>query len=276
MIDLDNYFARVGYRGPVAPTLDVLHGIVSAHVQSIPFENLDVLLGQRIDLSPEALQRKLIAQRRGGYCFEQNGTLLLVLEAIGFQVTPLSARVRYQRPRDYTPPRTHLFLRVEIDGIPWLADVGVGSVSLACAIRFELDTVQDTPHEPRRIVRDDGRFFHQIRFGEEWLDVYEFTGEVMPPIDRELANWFTSTHPESHFRNRMIVARALPGGGRLTLLNRELTTRARDGSAAVRSIGSREELLAVLDQKFGLTFPAGTGFPCAALDWPADSHEAAP
>ena len=115
MIDLEAYFARVGYDGPVAPTLAVLNDLMSAHVQAIPFENLDVLLQRGIDLTPEALQRKLVDERRGGYCFEQNGLLLLVLGAIGFAVTPLSARVRYQRPRDYTPARTHLFLRVEIE-----------------------------------------------------------------------------------------------------------------------------------------------------------------
>ena len=104
MIDLDRYFRRTGYDGPVAPTLDTLNGIMYAHVQAIPFENLDVLLGRGIDLSPDALQQKLVVDRRGGYCFEQNGLLLHVLQELGFAVTPLSARVRYQRPRDYTPP----------------------------------------------------------------------------------------------------------------------------------------------------------------------------
>ena len=106
MINLDAYFERIGYRGARTPTLPVLNAIVRAHVEAIPFENLDVLLRVPIDLSPEAIERKLVQGRRGGYCFEQNGLLLLVLEAMGFEVTPLSARVRYQRPRDFTPPRT--------------------------------------------------------------------------------------------------------------------------------------------------------------------------
>jgi len=267
MIDLAAYFARVGYDGPVAPTLNVLNDLMHAHVQTIPFENLDVLLGRGIDLAPEALQRKLVEQRRGGYCFEQNGLLLLVLDAIGFAVTPLSARVRYQRPRDYTPARTHLFLRVEIDGVPWIADVGVGALSLTSAIRFDGDGEQATRHEPRRIIRENGRFFHQVRFGDEWHDVLEFTGEEMPPIDRELANWFTSAHPQSHFKNRLIAARALPDGGRLTLLNRELTIRSRSGEARTRQLATPAELVSVLDEAFSLRFPAETVFPCEALDW---------
>ena len=188
MIDLDAYFARTGYSGPVVPTLAVLNDVMQAHVQAVPFENLDVLLGRGIDLAPEALQRKLIEDRRGGYCFEQNGLFLLVLSAIGFSVTPLSARVRYQRPRDYTPARTHLFLRVEIEGTPWVADVGVGGLSLTSAIRFDVEGEQATRHEPRRIVQEQGRYFHQVRFGDDWHDVLEFTGEEMPLIDRELAN----------------------------------------------------------------------------------------
>ena len=272
MIDLEAYFARVGYDGPVAPTLAVLNDLMSAHVQAIPFENLDVLLQRGIDLTPEALQRKLVDERRGGYCFEQNGLLLLVLGAIGFAVTPLSARVRYQRPRDYTPARTHLFLRVEIDGAAWIADVGVGGLSLTSAIRFDLEGEQATRHEPRRIIRERGRFFHQVRFGNDWQDVLEFTGEEMPLIDRELANWFTSTHPQSHFRNRLIAARALPDGGRLTLLNRELTTRSRSGQAETRLLAAPAELVSVLDEKFSLRFPAGTLFPCEALDWPSQAE----
>src|SRR4029077_3297684 len=118
-VDVDAYFARTGYAGPVAPTLPVLNGIVRAHAQAIPFENLDVLLGRPIGLSTDALQRKLVARRRGGYCFEQNGFLLEVLAAIGFEVTPLSARVRFERPPGVIPPRTHLFVRVEIDEQSW-------------------------------------------------------------------------------------------------------------------------------------------------------------
>jgi N-hydroxyarylamine O-acetyltransferase len=102
MIDLGSYFQRIGYRGAAEPTLRVLHDVVNLHVQTIPFENLDVLLGRPIDLSPTALAHKLITSRRGGYCFEQNGLLLEVLGAMGFDAKPLSARVRYQRPRDYT------------------------------------------------------------------------------------------------------------------------------------------------------------------------------
>lgn len=269
-LDLDAYFARTGYTGPRDATLATLNGIVAAHAQTIPFENLDVLLGRPISLDPDAVFQKLIHDHRGGYCFEQNSLLLRVLEALGFSVTSLSARVRWQRPRDLTPPRTHLFIRVELDGASWLADVGVGSLSLTCAIPLDESGREfTTPHDTRRIIREGARLFHQICFNNEWSDVCEFTLEDMPQIDRELANWFTSAHPQSHFKNRLVAARAAPNGVRLALLNREFTTRHANGQTDVRAIASPDELLSLLAENFGLRFPLDTRFGAPGSPWPS-------
>jgi N-hydroxyarylamine O-acetyltransferase len=279
IIDIPSYFARIGYSGPGDVRLETLNGIVAAHVCSIPFENLDVLLGRPISLEPERIARKLIEQRRGGYCFEQNTLLMHVLSGLGFEVTPISARVRVMRPRDYEAPRTHVFLRVELGGESWLADVGIGGLSMASVLRLEADVTQQTPHEPRRILREgrwsglterapDARLFHQAYFADAWHDVCEFTLEAMPEIDRVIGNWYTSAHPESHFRNRLIVARA-SAQGRVTLANRELTLRGKDGRGETRLLGSPAELLAALAEHFDLQFPADTRFACVGLDWPA-------
>jgi len=276
--DLGAYFARIGYAGDGAPTLATLRALVLAHVQHIPFENLDVLLGRGIDLEPAAVERKLVHAGRGGYCFEQNSHFLHVLGALGFAVTPLSARVRVQRPREFMPPRTHVLVRVELDGVAWLADVGVGALSPTAPLRFDTEDEQATPHEPRRLVREgawdglglrgpDARMFHQVRFGEAWHDVCELTLEPMPPIDREVGNWFTSTHPRSHFRDRLMAARAT-AAGRVTLVNRELSFRDRAGVADTRTLASPAELLAALDEHFGLRFPADTQLACSGLTWP--------
>ena len=278
IVDLEAYFERIRYAGPRDASLDALHGITAAHVRQIPFENLDVLLNRPISLQPASIARKMIEERRGGYCFEHNTLLLHVLEALGFQVTPLSARVRVQRPRTDTPARTHMFLRVEVDGSSWLTDVGIGGFSLTRALRLELDTPQQTPHETRRIVSEgawtgftqrapDARLFHQAHFGGAWHDLCDFTLEPMPEIDRVIGSWYTSAHPESHFKNRLIVARAT-AEGRVTLANREFGQRGADGRSESRLLQSPAELLKVLEEYFDLSFPAETRFQCAALDWP--------
>ena len=252
-LDLNRYFERIRYTGPRSPTVETLHGLSAAHVSAIPFENLDVVLGRPIALEPEALFDKLVVRRRGGYCFEQNGLLVEVLRELGFSVTPLSARVRLRHPREHTPARTHVFVRVVIDGQAWLADVGVGAASLTAPLRFDTPGEQRTPHESRRLIYEDGRHFHQIKYGETWNDVYEFTGEEMPFIDRVVGNWYTSTHPSSHFKDRLIAAKSLPEGRRATILNRELTIRESNGVATTTSIESPRALLDLLKTQFDLS-----------------------
>lgn len=257
---LDAWLRRLGLpaeRPP--PTLETLRTICLAHVCAVPFENLDVLLGRGISLDDAAVDAKILHGGRGGYCFELNTLLLRGLTALGFEARPISARVRLQRPRDFTPPRTHVFVRVELDGESWLADVGVGGLSPTAPLRLVEGLEQPSPHEPRRLVREDGRWFHQVKLGDAWSDVCEFTLEEMPAIDREVGNWFTSAHPQSHFRNRLLAARARPGGGRVTLLNDELTLRTKT-SVESRKLSSPEEVLAALREHFDLEFAAGTVF----------------
>lgn len=267
-LQLDSYLARIDYRGPLAPDISTLAALQAAHVDAIPFEALDPLLGRPVHVDLPSVQQKLVLSRRGGYCFEQNSLLLAALGALGFQACPLSARVRIDRPREATPARTHLFVRVDLGGETWLTDVGVGALSLTRALRFGVEGEQPTLHEPRRLVHEDGRWFHQARLGDTWSDVYEFTGEEMPPIDREVANWFTSTHPQSHFRGRLIAARAAPEGRRITLQDAVLKVRERDGRAVVRTLASADELLKVLRESFGLEFPPGTRFGPPGSPWP--------
>ncbi len=265
--NLGAYFERIGDRGPRDATLATLNRIVEAHVRTIPFENVDVLMGVRISVDPAAVEQKLILGGRGGYCFEQNTYLREVLVALGFQVQAMSARVRFQKPTDVVPSRTHIFLRVELDGVSWLVDVGVGSLSLTSAIRLELDAPQKTPHDTRRIVASgawtgleqrapDAVLFHQVRLGHTWETVADFTLEEMHPIDIELGNWYTSMHPGSHFRTRLNAARS-NHDGRLSLQGRAFKSRRRDGTATTTELSSSHEVLDCLREQFGLQLPEG-------------------
>lgn len=266
-IDLSRYCARIGYSGELKSDFPTLARIQAGHSSSIPFENLSVLRDLPIRLDNESLQDKLVNQRQGGYCFEQNGLLLAVLQQVGFHAKPLSGRVRMGMERDFLPPRTHLFIQVDLDGETWLADGGVGGMSLTAPIRFELDIEQETPHETRRIVREDGVYFHQALMNGEWSDVYEFTGEEMPLIDREVGNWWTSTNPRSKFKQGLFCALARSDGERHGLLNDIFTHRRGNEILRRTEIKSHDDLEAILHHEFGINLPPGTEFGPAGSPW---------
>jgi N-hydroxyarylamine O-acetyltransferase len=275
--DLARYFERINCRCPSWPDLAGLNAIVLAHVCSIPFESIDVLLGRPIDLDPARVEHKLLVERRGGYCFEQNTLLLRVLQALGYTVSPIAARVRLGNARSEVTAKTHVFLRVEMDGESWLVDVGVGGFSLTSAIRLRLDEPQETSHEPRRIQAEgtwrglelrspDARLFHQVHFEDAWHDICDFTLAPMHDIDRELGNWYTSAHPRSHFKDRLMVSRATPDG-RKALLNRRFTHRQKGRATIAYKVESPTELNALLEREFGIVVPDAARIECAGLEW---------
>jgi len=266
-VDLAAYFARIGYTGDRTPARDTLAGILRAQVQTIPFENLDVLLGRPIRTDAESVVRKLVHDRRGGYCFEQNHLLLYALRALGFTAGPMIARVRWQVPAEVATGLTHMLVRVTLDGRDWLADAGMGSLSLTAPLEMAEGREQETPHDRRRLVRRDGHFVQQVLFAGEWQDVNLYRPEPAAPVDLEMGNWYSHTHPQAHFRNNLLVARATPDGRR-TLFNREFTVRHRDGRADKRELATADELLAVLAEHFDLHFPAGTRFGSPGAPWP--------
>jgi N-hydroxyarylamine O-acetyltransferase len=265
--DIDAYFRRIGYQGGRQPTLETLDALLARHICSIPFENLSVLLGQPMPLDAGSLERKLVLGRRGGYCFEQNGYLLAVLTRLGFEAAPLSARVRWQVPRDVIPARTHLFVRVDIDGVSWMADVGVGGLSVGKALRMDTAEEQATPWEVRRLERGPRRVIHQVQFGTDWVDVSEYTGEEMPPIDRELAHWWMSTFPGSKSRMNLSAALAAPGGERRTLFNREFIVRRRGQVVERTLLASHAQLVQLLGDVFGIEVPPGAELRATNLTW---------
>lgn len=255
-LDIDAYLARIGYQGSREPSITVLDALTCAHSQSIPFENLDVLLGRPIHIEPRRLYDKLVVARRGGYCFELNGLFLELLLQLGFAARPLGARVRLGTT-DRTIPlqRTHLTLAVTLGGQDWITDVGVGATSLTRALRLEDGLLQATSHDLRRLVRENGKWFHQVRHADQWIDVYEFTGEDMPMVDREVANWYTSTHPGSYFRQQLTAALALPEGRRVTVFGKTLKFRDADGRTQEQELDSPQALQAALREHFGIDLP---------------------
>jgi N-hydroxyarylamine O-acetyltransferase len=208
-LDLGAYLERTGYRGPLDPTAATLRDLHRRHVEAIPFENLEIMLGRPPALDLPSLQAKLVTGGRGGYCFEHNLLFAAVLERLGYAVTGLSARVTMGTgtPR----PPTHMCLRATADGVAWLADVGFGGDGL----------LEPVPLRPGKRVRqgigaweyaltsqEDGRWALRSHRPQEWLELYTFTLEARQPIDYQVFNWYTATHPRSPFTQRLVVQQA--------------------------------------------------------------------
>jgi N-hydroxyarylamine O-acetyltransferase len=249
------YCARIGYTGPRTPTLETLRALQELHPASIPFEAIDVLLDRPVLLAPEAVDAKLIQAGRGGYCFEQNSLLQRVLTALGFQVEPLIAQVQWMGgPAALLKPRTHMVLRVTVDGQPWLCDVGFGSCVLTAPIRFDLPTPQPTPHERFRLTPMGNEQLLEVLLGDDWMPVYLISPAPCREGDYEMANYYSSTYPQSHFRHDLIVARTTPAA-RHTLLRNRLTIR-RAGGGSERRFLSADEIEQALADVFRLPVAA--------------------
>jgi N-hydroxyarylamine O-acetyltransferase len=226
---LPRYLARIGYAGPVAPTFAVLAAVQAAHIAAIPFEAIDALTGAGIDIGAAAIDAKLIGQRRGGYCFEQNALFLRALLAIGFEAEGLLGRVRWMLPDDAPPtPRTHMVVRVRLDGRPWLADVGFGAAVPPAPLAMDSEEPQPTRHESYRVVRHGDVWQVAALIEGEWRTLYRLDPASPPAIDYEIGNWYTSAHPDSHFRHQLIAARTT-ADARYGLRDNRLTTRLVDG-----------------------------------------------
>ncbi|GAB4352775.1 MAG: arylamine N-acetyltransferase [Immundisolibacter sp.] len=245
-IDLDRYFARIGYGGATEPTPHTLTRLHLAHAQHIPFENLDVLLGRGIRLDLEALFAKLVIGGRGGYCFEQNHLFAAVLEQLGFTVQRLAARVIWRTQR--VLPRTHMLLRVLTGGRSWLVDVGFGGMGPLQPLRFEPNARQSQFSWQYRLIERDGLWRLQTG-ADTWAGLYEFTLQEQLPADYEMANYYVSTHPDSRFVQGLVAHRLAPER-RLLLIGNALTED--DGRASSTRYLTDDEIRRLLVDEFGL------------------------
>jgi N-hydroxyarylamine O-acetyltransferase len=254
-VDLAAYFKRIGYSGANSPTLQTLQAIHLHHAETIPFENLNPLLGWPVRLDTDSLQEKLIHNRRGGYCYEQNLLFKNVLQELGFHVVGLAARVSWNTSPDAILPRTHMLMRIDLDGKPYIADVGFGGLTLTAPLRLEADAEQSTPHERFRLKTQRDEFILQARLGEDWKNLYSFSLQEQLLPDYEMANWYVSCHPQSRFVTRLIAARPA-GDRRYALLNNEFTVHFLDGRTDRRTLRTASELREALEEQIGVNLPS--------------------
>lgn len=244
------YLARIGLDAAPPPTLAGLAALQEAHMLTVPFENLDIVAGHGIDLDPDHLFEKIVTSRRGGYCYELNGTYGRLLDALGFVRRPVGARVWYRSPPE-TPSLTHTLNIVTLPGGEVMSDVGFGGVTARVPVPLGEDvSVTDTDGELR--VTHDEEFGYRLRrhTPDGWVEQFSTDARRAYPSDMALGSHFMSTHPDSHFRATP-VAGLFTKAGRTGLVGRTLSIRE-GWETTTESLGDAAAFEAALIDRFGL------------------------
>ncbi|GAA3806673.1 arylamine N-acetyltransferase family protein [Streptomyces chiangmaiensis] len=258
---IDAYLRRIGVKHPAWPTVDMLRELHLRHLQTVPFENLSIHLGEELVLEQKRLVDKVVGRRRGGICYELNGAFGALLKALGFDVTLLAARV-YGDERRLGVPYDHMALRVRtVDGGDWLADVGFGAHShypLAFGERGE----QRDPAGGFRVI-EAGADEAGVRGGGGeraddldvlWDDKPQYRLELRPRVlgDFTIGAWWNTTSPGSHFVRSLVCSRVTEDGGRITLSGSRLTVTSPEGKKEVTSLADDAEVLELYRERFGI------------------------
>ncbi|XP_029385151.1 arylamine N-acetyltransferase, pineal gland isozyme NAT-10-like [Echeneis naucrates] len=262
-MDLQRYLRRIGFVGPAEPSLEVLRSVHTCHLLSVPFENLTVHSGGRVRLQLPQLYEKIVVQRRGGFCFENNGLFSWLLSQLGFQVTLISGQVRNAITGRYGPPSDHLILMVTVQGRRWLADVGFGAPGFWTPLSLESSSPQEQGHRVYRFRKEQDLYFLEWQNEEnrgadgDWAEIYKFTLTPRKMEDFSEMCWYHQSSPCSIFFCKSLCTLPTPGG-RLTYIGHRLitTTFPNEGTGSVLETTTRalkdEEIPVVLEEKFGI------------------------
>ncbi|XP_053716879.1 arylamine N-acetyltransferase, pineal gland isozyme NAT-3-like [Synchiropus splendidus] len=259
-MDVGKYLSRIGYVGPVESTFEVLRSVHRRHLLSVPFENLTIHSGGRVQREPSLLFEKIVNRRRGGFCCENNGLFYWLLVQMGFQVTRLSGQVRYPDGL-YGPPFDHMILMVTLDGRRWLCDVGFGAPGIFFPLSLDTSDPQEQGHRVYRVREDSGMHFLEWQ-GEgstaktqEWTSLYKFTFEPRAAGDFEQMCLHHQTSEYSLFFCKSLCTMAKPHG-RSTYIGFKLTnTTYPTGTEGVTETTRElkaDEITDILAEEFGI------------------------
>lgn len=246
---LQAYVERIGLDEVPECSIEGLTRLQRAHLDAVPFENLDILEGKvPLDMSEEGLFDKIVRRRRGGICYELNFLYAKALEAMGFEANLVGARI-YEDGNEFD----HVFVMVEDPDSAerWLTDVGF-AYNFAAPLLFETKTIQEDGRCEYRIdeVEVDGEpWFHVIRIedGEETF-VFAFHDYYQIESEFEERKRFFESDPSSRFLKGPLVC--IDGNeGRITLSMRHLIE-TRDGVRSEREIEYPDEFNELLRTVF--------------------------
>ncbi|MEN5308386.1 arylamine N-acetyltransferase [Chryseobacterium cucumeris] len=248
--DLEKYFERIHFFGTPELSMETLKRIHQLHPKYIPFENIDSYTGKVPSLNVDDVFRKLVIESRGGYCYEQNLLLSEVLKTLGFNVKLQLGRVVWGRQEDSIAAQTHLLLIVDFDGDQYVVDCGFGTATLTAPVLLNEEEQQQIPNGMFKVSHKEETYTLWM-WKEQWLPVYRFTPEHVEPVDLDISNWYLSTHPDSHFKNRLILSK-VDENARYTYTDHVLNIRTRDGEKESITIENDIQLYEILINTFGL------------------------
>lgn len=216
-VKVKKYLERIGMELPenVVPDSAFLRELQFAHCTHIPYENLDIIRGIPLSLNEDDLFRKVVEERKGGFCFELNGLFAWLLRQLGYKVTEYAAR--YLRGESGIPMRRHRVLKVEAEDGVWCCDAGIGEVCPRYPVRLAEGVEQPQLGECYRFDRDDflGWVLMDLHKGE-WRRFYSFTEEPQLPQDYDALCVYCEKSPKSPFINAEMFSLKTPAG-RITL-----------------------------------------------------------
>lgn len=237
--DIQRYLGRINYTGPVDGSAKALFALQEAHYVAVPYENFDILDGKPISLEIPDLYRKIVLERRGGYCFELNGLFAALLRELGYEVTEYFSR--YLRDEPPLPMPRHRVMVAEAQGKRYFVDIGVGGVVPRWPLLMANGQEQKQNNETYRLVQDAilGNVIQEFRHGD-WSSYISFTDDPAYPVDFIAANYWCQHAPESIF-NKEPMAAILTADGRVTMFGPEVKIFSKDGVQVI-PVGSEEEV----------------------------------
>lgn len=248
------YLRRLGFDTTPPPTLDTLRQLQLRHTGVFPFENLATITGAPVLIDLPSIEEKTLFGGRGGYCYELNHLFFALLLELGFDARAISGRVVMNQPEGSWTARTHRLSLVTIDGVRYIADVGFGGMVPTAPLLLDSEDEQPTPHEPYCIEKLIDGYLLRAKVAGEWRPMYLFDLQRQEHIDYTVGNWYVSTHPDSPFAQRLMVART-GDGWRKTLNNGSFAIHHMGADSERREVADIDELMKLLGREFDLQVP---------------------
>ena len=248
------YLDRIGLDGSDI-SLDTL---ISAHLETVTYENLDMMNNVKLSLDNDRLYRKIVEEHRGGYCFELQGIFRELLMSLGYKVDQLVGRF-IDPPGSPIQMRRHRVLIAEHEGEKYVCDVGVRIESTRIKLLLDSGCVQSDGFAEYKMERDSfyGHVILQnmlVPAGSGWQRLYAFTDEPQLDIDYEMPSFYCERHPDSPF-NKFSMIGVRTDYGMICLDGRYLKRTDKDGTKTILRIEDEKEAAEITEKYFGLRLP---------------------